>query len=69
MLNINIQSPFSDRVTTEIFARAIGRSAQTIRKNFCLAGDAYGIKPQKVGGRLLWPTSEIEKLLAGEVGK
>lgn len=52
--------------TTEAFAQSAKCSTKTIRKNYCLTGHCYGIKPVKVGGRLLWPISEIVKLLNGE---
>jgi hypothetical protein len=55
-----------DLATTEVFAKSAKCSAKTVRKNYCLTGHCYGIKPVKVGGRLLWPISEIAKLLNGE---
>ena len=55
-----------DLATTEVFAQSAKCSAKTVRKNYCLTGHCYGIKPVKVGGRLLWPVSEIAKLLNGE---
>lgn len=51
---------------TSEFAKAICRESQTIRKNLCLTGEAYGIRPHKIGGRLLWPAKQVEKLLSGE---
>lgn len=56
-----------DHITTIEYARAIGRAGQTVRKNYCLTGDAYGIRPVKVGGRLLWPVQDIAALLNQEV--
>lgn len=53
--------------TTEAFAKSAKCSTKTIRKNYCLTGHCYGIRPVKVGGRLLWPVSEIAKLLNGEL--
>ena len=53
-------------VTTQELAKSLKCSAKTIRKNHCLTGHCYGIRPIKVGGRLLWPISEIAKLLNGE---
>jgi hypothetical protein len=53
-----------DHLLTAEFGRAIGRSGQTVRKNLCNDGHAYGIRPRKLGGRLLWPVAEIAKLLA-----
>ena len=54
-----------DFLTTGEFARALNRAPQTVRKNLCIAGHAYGIRPLKVGGRLLWPVAEVAKLLQG----
>lgn len=55
-----------DHINTAEYGRAINRSGQTIRKNLCINGEAYGIRPVKVRGRLLWPVSEIAALLAAE---
>ena len=54
-----------DAITTAEFASAISGSQQTLRKNYCLTGNAYGIKPVKIGNRLLWPVLEIALLLRG----
>lgn len=54
-----------DHVTTAEFAQAISRAAQTIRKHLCLTGAAFGLRPVKLGGRLLWPVVEIAAILAG----
>jgi hypothetical protein len=54
-----------DHLDTAEYGRAIKRTGQTIRKNLCIAGHAYGIRPLKVGGRLLWPVAEVAKLLHG----
>lgn len=51
-----------DFIPTKEFAHAISRSSQTIRKNYCLTGEAYGIRPVKVG-TLLWPVAGIAELL------
>lgn len=54
-----------DHVGTSEYGRAIGHADHTIRKNYCETGEAYGIRPVKVGGRLLWPVKEIAALLKG----
>lgn len=54
-----------DHLDTAEYGRAITRTGQTIRKNLCIQGHAYGIRPLKVGGRLLWPVAEVAKLLQG----
>lgn len=50
-------------LTTAKFASAIGRSAQTIRAHHCRTGQAFGIRPVKVGRLLLWPADEVAGLL------
>lgn len=50
-------------MTTAQFADAIGRAPQTIRAQHCKTGEAFGIKPQKLGVRLLWPTEQVQALL------
>jgi len=54
-----------DHIQTSEFARAANRASQTIRKNYCLTGECFGIRPVKFGNRLLWPVSEIAVLLNG----
>ena len=49
----------------EKFVRYIAHTTQTIRKNYCLTGDAFGIRPIKIGSRLLWPVCDIANLLIG----
>jgi hypothetical protein len=55
-----------DHIHTHEYARVVGNKApQTIRKNYCLKGECYGIRPIKIGNRLLWPVAEIAALLNG----
>jgi hypothetical protein len=54
-----------DHVPTNDFGKATLHADQTIRKNYCLTGECFGIRPVKVGNRLLWPVAEIAKLLTG----
>lgn len=54
-----------DHILTYEFARATNRADQTIRKNYCLTGECFGIRPVKFGNRLLWPVVEIAALLNG----
>lgn len=58
-----------DHILTPEFGHAINRASQTARKEFCLKGEAYGIRPVKFGNRLLWPVAQIAALLNGEVQK
>jgi len=54
-----------DHIQTVEFARATNRSSQTIRKNYCLTGECYGIRPVKLGNRLHWPVAAVAALLSG----
>lgn len=54
-----------DHIQTAEFARATNRASQTIRKNYCLTGECFGIRPIKFGNRLLWPIAGVAALLAG----
>ncbi len=54
-----------DHIQTAEFARAANRASQTIRKNYCLTGECFGIRPVKFGNRLLWPVAQIAALLNG----
>lgn len=56
-----------DFISTNEFATTLGIAPQTARKNFCLTGECYGIRPIKRGknGRLLWPVASIAKVLNG----
>ncbi len=53
-------------LTTGQFAAAIGRASQTIRSQHCRTGEAFGIKPKKVGRLLLWPADKVAALLDGD---
>lgn len=55
-----------DHVNTAEYARAVSRANQTVRKNYCLQGECFGIRPVKIGGRLLWRVADIAALLNGE---
>lgn len=52
-----------DHINTSEFAHAINRADQTIRKNYCLTGECFGVRPIKFGNRLLWPVSQVAALL------
>jgi hypothetical protein len=54
-----------DFLTTVEFARALNRAPQTVRKNLCIQGHCFGVKPRNVGGRLLWAVSDTAALLGG----
>ena len=50
-----------DHLNTAEFARLIGKSSQTIRKLNCLNGQAFGIRPVKIGaaGAIQWPCADV----------
>ena len=54
-----------DHISTGEYACFVRRASQTIRKNYCLTGECYGIRPVKFGNRLLWPVAKIAALLEG----
>lgn len=59
-------SSTTSHLTTGQFAAAIGRSPQTVRSHHCHTGQAFGIRPIKVGRLLLWPTDKVSALLGFE---
>ena len=70
-MNHEIQNPTAltalaagrDHINTLEFAHVTVRADQTIRKNYCLTGECFGIRPVKIGNRLLWPVAQVAALL------
>lgn len=56
-----------DLIQTAEFALVANRAPQTIRKNYCLQGQCFGIRPVKFGNRLLWRVVDVAAVLNGEV--
>jgi hypothetical protein len=54
-----------DLITTPEFAQVFNVQPQTVRKNYCLNGEAYGIRPTKIGNRLLWSVARVAERLRG----
>ena len=52
-----------DLITTPDFAQVFNVQPQTVRKNYCLTGHAYGVKPTKIGNRLLWSVVKVAERL------
>jgi len=52
-----------DYITTAEFSHVISKAIQTIRKEHSIRGEAFGIKPLKIGNRLLWSVNSIAQLL------
>lgn len=48
---------------TAQLAAILKKKPQTLRKEFCIRGHAYGLVPQKIGNRLLWRAEEVRGLL------
>lgn len=55
-----------DYILTSEFAKATNRASQTIRKNYCLRGECFGVRPLKFGNCLLWSVLHTSALLNGE---
>jgi len=55
-----------DLISTDEYAIVINKASQTVRKTYCLTGQAFGIKPVKVGNRLLWNVEDVAGVLRGE---
>ena len=56
-----------DLITTPEFAKVFNVQPQTVRKNYCLTGEAYGIRPTKIGNRLLWSVARVAEKLQGAI--
>ena len=54
-----------DLITTPEIAQVFNVASQTVRKNYSLTGEAYGIRPTKIGNRLLWSVAQIAEKLKG----
>lgn len=54
-----------DLITTSEFAQVFNVQPQTVRKNYCLTGEAYGVRPAKIGNRLLWSVVKVAAKLQG----
>jgi hypothetical protein len=54
-----------DLITTPEIAKIFNVASQTVRKNYSLTGEAYGIRPTKIGNRLLWSVAKIADKLRG----
>ena len=56
-----------DLITTPEIAQVFNVASQTVRKNYSLTGEAYGIRPTKIGNRLLWSVAQIAEKLRGSL--
>lgn len=54
-----------DHIQTNEIATVTNHRPQTVRKSYCMTGAYLGIRPLKLGNRLLWPVADIAKLLNG----
>lgn len=52
---------------TNKFAENFGVKPDTVRRNLCTKGHFLGVRPVKLpNGRLLWPDTEPDNLLAAQ---
>jgi hypothetical protein len=54
-----------DYIKTREFSKALNKAVQTVRKLHCLTGEAYGVRPIKVGNGLNWSVVQTAVLLNG----
>ncbi|WP_242610551.1 helix-turn-helix domain-containing protein [Burkholderia vietnamiensis] len=52
-------------LSTEEAADLLCRRPQTLRKSYALAGSFFGVRPKKVGRRLLWSREALMALIEG----
>jgi hypothetical protein len=52
-----------DLISTHEYGTLIDRSSQTIRKNYCQTGEAFGLRPIKIGNRLMWRVNDVARLI------
>lgn len=52
-----------DLITTAEVAEILNKDPQTVRKNYSQFGEAYGLKPVKIGNRLLWRVKDIALII------
>lgn len=55
----------TDFLRTDELASVLRRASQTIRKAYSLTGHYLGIRPIKLGNRLLWRINDVAELLEG----
>lgn len=54
-----------DHLLTGELAQQFRCATQTIRKAYSSNGNYLGIRPRKVGNRLLWPIDQVGHVLTG----
>ena len=54
-----------DHLITSELAQHLRCASQTIRKAYSSDGNYLGIRPRKVGNRLLWPIDQVGQVLVG----
>jgi hypothetical protein len=57
-----------DFLNTNEFAQVMVCKPQTARKNYCLTGECFGVRPLKRGRNLLWPVARTSEVLSGVGG-
>jgi hypothetical protein len=57
----------NESLNSKEFAATVRVEAQTIRRSYCVNGHYLGIKPLKLpNGRLLWPKTEVLRVLGAD---
>lgn len=51
--------------TTDEAAEVLKRRSSSLRAYYQRAGQAYGVRPIKVGARLHWPANQIRRVARG----
>lgn len=54
-----------DLITVRDLSQVLSKSEQTIRKLHCTKGEVYGIRLQKIGGRLMASVLQTASVLNG----
>ena len=52
-----------DLISTYEYGTLIDKASQTIRKNYCQTGEAFGLRPIKIGNRLMWRVNDVARLI------
>lgn len=55
----------STHILTKEFARYIRKEVQTVRKLLSQTGEAYGVRPHKIGNHWLWNVQDVAAMFPG----
>lgn len=66
---VAVDSAYRQGLSTKEFAKRYFVKPQSVRKQYCVKGSYFGIKPTKLkNGRLEWPNSTQHSSLATAIG-